>query len=83
VLRHEGEEREVGILVERRTVHVGVDLDPGSAELRDGVFRLAHGRVRVVHREPGDEADEAVRIAVDQLRHALVADPCQLRSLVR
>jgi len=50
----------------------------GRAELTDGPIDLGEGGLGVVHRERGHEAGEPVRVAGDDLGHAVIGQPGQL-----
>ena len=81
--RHALEHLQVFRLVERLPVHIREHLHTSSAELVDGAPDLAHRRLRVVHRQRGDEAGEAVGIALDQPGHLVIGQPRQVGREVR
>jgi len=66
------------LLVERVAVDVGVELHAQGPERPAHVFDLLDGAVWIVHRQACDEAREPVRVTVDELGQALVAEPCEV-----
>ena len=82
-LGHPIEDRLVLRQIERPPCHVRVDLHARRGEVVDGAVDLAHGGVRIVHRQGGDECGEAVGVPCDDLGHPVVRQPGQLRTQIR
>ncbi len=72
--------RERGV-VERPSLHVGIDLDGTKAQLPDRAVELIERPLRVVHRKTGRRAKEAVGKTRDQLRHLVIRDPRQFQCV--
>ncbi len=79
-LRHGGEDRLEGRIVERPACHAGENLHTAGAEFLHRAPGLFDRTVNVRHRQRGDECRKSLGMARTQLGHGIVADPRQFEA---
>ena len=79
-LRHGGEDRLEGRIVERPACHAGENLHTAGAEFLHRAPRLFDRTLNVRHRQRGDERRKALGMTRTQFGHGVIADPRQVQA---